>query len=900
MSIDRFIRIVLLRLRSLVRWGDVERELDDEVRYHIERQVEENIRLGMAPSAARTAALRAFGGVEYQKEEIRDRRGTRWLEDLIGDVRFSLRSLKRTPAFTATVIITLALGIGANTAMFTVLHGALLRASPNRDAGRLLFLRQETTVPRPREIGFSVPEVNDYRSASTTIEEFAEYSSASTALPFTFRSGNELPIRPSVAIVSGNYFRVLGLDAELGRLIDPADGAPSAAPVAVFSHEFWTTHFGADPRIIGRVVSLNDLPVVIIGVARPAAPYPERTDVFANTASSAHHLSAMMTTSRTHRMSQVFARLAPGATLEQAQRELAGLAARAYRDHAEAYDSTARYELSVLRLRDAVNERAARTLWLLMGAALLVFIIACANVSNLTMIRSAARERELQVRLALGASKARLRRLLIAENLVVALTGGALAVAVAIGGTNLLVSFTAQFSTRAADVRVDGVVLAVCLGTSIVAALLLSFIPPLRDANPGSSLVSASRRATMTRERQRFQRGLVVAQVALCVVLLAGAALMARTLIGLTAIDTGVHADRVLAVDLPLPGDFVREVGRRAENLVRYERIRDRVAAVPGAAHVALTSGEPLHSSVSDIELPVEGHELPANQPAPRGAYKAVDPGYFDITGVPLLSGRRFLNTDRFGSARVAIVSKSLAEQLFGSGNPVGQRIGMGEGPFSRGPTNWVTVVGVVADTRDRGLDGAMTATVYRPFAQDLIITPSLVIRTGADPVAVEPDIVRAIRNVEPAQVIERVMTIDQIRDESIAPRRVTAVFIACFGALAFVIAMVGIGGLLAYSVSTRTSEFGIRMSLGADAGSVRAMVLREGGQLLIAGVVIGAAAATVATRLLRTLLFAVSPTDPATLAGVAVVLIAAGLVSCWLPAAKAARVSPATALRAE
>jgi putative ABC transport system permease protein len=210
-------------------------------------------------------------------------------------------------------------------------------------------------VPRPREIGFSVPEVNDYRSASTTIEEFAEYSSASTALPFTFRSGNELPIRPSVAIVSGNYFRVLGLDAELGRLIDPADGAPSAAPVAVFSHEFWTTHFGADPRIIGRVVSLNDLPVVIIGVARPAAPYPERTDVFANTASSAHHLSAMMTTSRTHRMSQVFARLAPGATLEQAQRELAGLAARAYRDHAEAYDSTARYELSVLRLRDAVN-----------------------------------------------------------------------------------------------------------------------------------------------------------------------------------------------------------------------------------------------------------------------------------------------------------------------------------------------------------------------------------------------------------------------------------------------------------------------------------------------------------------------------------------------------------------
>jgi putative ABC transport system permease protein len=900
-SINRLVSILALRFRSLARRDDVEHDLDDELRYHVERQIEENVRSGMSAAAARTAALRAFGGVEYQKEEARDRRGTRWLEDLYSDVRFSLRSLRRTPAFTITVIITLALGIGVNTAMFTVLRGALLRELPNRNADRILVLRQSTAGPQPTNLGFSVPEVGDFRAASHTVAEFAEYSwSATSALPFTLAIGNELPMRPSVAIVSGNYFRVMGLDAELGRLIGPGDDGPSAPAVAVLSHEFWVSHFAADSGVIGRTVRVNDMPVTLVGVALPAAPYPERTDVFANTSSSTHHMDAMMTTSRTHRMSQVFARLAPGATLESAQRELSGIAANAHRANPEAYSSRVRYEISVRRVRDAVNERAARTLWLLMGAAVLVLIIACANVSNLTLIRSVSRERELQVRLALGAGKARLRRLLIVENLVLTLTGAGLAVAIALGGTEVLISFAARLSTRATEVHVDGMVLAVCLGTSILAALVLSFIPPLRDGNPGRSLISPSRRATMTRARQRFQRGLVIAQVALCVVLLAGAGLMARTLRGLAAIDSGVRADHVLAMDIPLPGDFVREVGRRAENLVRYERIRDNVASVPGVARVALTSAQPLHSSATDIAILVEGHKLPANTPTPRGAYKAVDPGYFGIVGVPLLSGRDFVTTDRVGSERVAILSKGLAQQLFGTTNPIGQRVGMGDGPFNRGPVNWLTVVGVVGDTRDRGLDGGLTATIYRPFAQDLIITPSLVARTASNPIALQPDIVRAIRDVEPAQVIERAMTIDQIRDESTAPRRVIGIFIASFGALAFVLAMVGVGGLLAFSVSTRTSEFGIRMSLGADARRVRAMILAEGGALLLAGILAGVVAATVSTRLLRALLFGISPNDPVTLSAVAIALVGVGLAACWLPAARAARVQPAIALRAE
>jgi len=901
-TIDRLVRIIAMRIRSLARRGQVERDLDEEIHYHIERQTEENIRLGMSPAAARAAALRAFGGVEYQKDQARDHRGTRWVEDLVADVRYSLRTLRRAPAFTAAVVITLALGTGANTAMFTVLRGALLRDLPNRDADRVLLLRQSTTGPRSRDLGFSVPEVRDYRAASKTVAEFAEYSwSATSALPFTLAAGNELPLRPSVAIVSGNFFRVMGLDAERGRLIGPGDDGPSAPAVAVLSHEFWATHFAADSRIIGRTVRLNDAPVTVIGIARPAAPYPERTDVFANTSSSDHHMSAAMANGRTHRMSQVFARLARGATVEQAQRELSGIAANIYRAHPDAYAKSARYEVSVLPLRDAVNERAAHTLWLLMGAAVLVLLIACANVSNLTLIRGAARERELQVRLALGAGKPRLRRLLIAENLILALAGGGLGVAIAVAGTRALVSFAAQFSARASEVHVDGIVLAVCLLTSIGAALVLSFIPRLPSGGKlGPSLTSAARRATMSRGRQRFQRGLVVAQVALCVILLAGAGLMFRTLVGLSAIETGVHGDQVLAMDVPLKGDFVREVGRRAENLVRYERMRDYVATVPGVARIALASAQPLRASRNDIGILVEGHDLPANQPAPRSAFRAVDPGYFNIIAVPLLSGRDFTTTDRFESAPVAILSKGLAEQLFGTGNPIGQHIAMGDQLPTDRPAKWVTVVGVAGNTRDRGLDAGFTATIYRPFAQEAIISPALVVRTSSDPTAVKSAILRAIRDVESAQVVERMMTIDEIRDEAMAPRRATGLFVASFGGLAFVIAMVGIGGLLAYSVNSRTPELGIRMSLGADPWRVRAMILAEGGSLLVGGIIVGIGATFLSTRLLRTLLFGISPHDPLTLVGVVIALGVAGLAACWLPAARAARVHPAIALRAE
>jgi predicted permease len=899
-TLERWRRIVPLRLRSILHRREVDHELDEELLYHLDRQTEENVRQGMSLDAARAAARRALGNLEIRKEQVRATRRTRWAEELPRDLALGVRGLRRAPGFAAAVVLTLALGIGANTAMFTLLRGTLLRPLPNRDGERLVYLRQAAPGAGEDNVMFSVPEIADVRAAAKSLGAIAEYSSA---LPFTMIGRDGGPARVRVGIVSGNYFEVMGLAPELGRLTTPRDDGAAAAPVAVLAHEFWTEHFGGDPHVVGTTVRLNDRLTTIVGVVPPAPHYPRRTEVFVNTVVSPHHLSATMVTGRSHRMSELFARLAPDATVEQARAELARVAATMRRDHPEAYEAAAQYTVALFPLRDALNERAARTFWLLMGAAAFVLLIACANVSNLTLMRGVDRERELLVRAALGAGKGRLRRLLLVENLALTLLGGALGVLVAWAGLKLLVAFAAQLSPRADEIRVDGVVLAVGLLTSLAVAVALSFVPRIGgERSLAASLAPSGRRTTLDRGRQRFQQSLVVTQVAVCVVLLTGAGLLVRTLGKLAAVETGVRADRVLTVELPLDGDLLREVMKQPENLARYERIRDRVAALPGVELAALGIAAPLRSGLVDFDVKAEGRPVAPDRPTPHAAVRTADPRYFAAAGIPLLAGRAFDATDRRGSALVVIVTESLAKQMFGDENPIGRRVAW-TGPvlrFTPFTDAWRTVVGVVGDTRDRGLDAEPTPTMYEPFAQELVLGGALVVRTHADPAALQPTIVRAIREVAPRQLIEKVATIDQIRDETVAPRRLNALFIAAFGALAMAIAMVGIAGVLAFSVSARVAEIAIRMSLGANAARVYRMVLGEGGALLGAGLAVGVVGALLAARLLRGLLFGVTPSDPVTLGAVALVLVAVGVAACWLPAARAAHVDPAVALRAE
>jgi len=661
--------------------------------------------------------------------------------------------------------------------------------------------------------------------------------------------------------------------------------------------------FGGDSALLGRTIRVNDKLAMVIGVLQPAPHYPERTDVFVNMVTSPHHLSATMVTERTHRMTELFARLAPDATVDQARDEIGRIASNVFRDHPEVYEKTARFSIALSPLRKAVNERASLTFWVLMGAAAFVLLIACANVANLTLVRGVGREREMLVRAALGAGSIRLRRLLVVENLTLALIGGALGVLVAFAGLGMLVAFAAQLTPRAAEIRIDGVVLAVGLVTSIVAAVALSFVPRIGGHRAlAAPLTPAGRRTTIGRGRHRVQQSLVVAQLAVCMVLLTGAGLLVRTLTKLESVETGLRVEHVLTLNLPFDGPIEAIMNGQPEKLATYERMRDRVAALPGVQIASLSSGVPLRDAMITMDVKAEGRAADPTQPTPRATLRTVDPAYFTAAGIPLIKGRVFATTDRRETARVVVLSESFAKQLFGEHDPIGRRVAWtGEllkfTPFSG---DWRTVVGVVGDTRDTGLESDPTPTMFLPFAQEFVIAGAMVVRTKSDPALLQPAIIGAVREVSPRQLITGVATLEQIRDEGVAPRRLNALFITSFGALALVIAMVGIAGVLAFSVSSRTAEIGIRMSVGADAARVRRMILGEGGVLLVAGLAVGVIGALIAARLLRGLLFGIGPYDPVTLGGVAFILAAVGVAACWLPAARAARVDPAVALRAE
>jgi putative ABC transport system permease protein len=813
--------------------------------------------------------------------------------DFLTDFRRVLRSLSKARGFAVAVILTLALGIGANTAMFTLLRGTLLRRLPNREGERLVYLRQSAQAAGQSNVGFSVPEITDFRAASKSLSGIAEYS----AMTFTMLSG-DVPVHLQAGIISGNYFDVMGLGTVLGRTTNAQDDGPAAAPVGVLTHQFWMQHFGGDPTVLNRVLRINDFPVTIVGVAERAPHYPTRTDVFVKTVVSPHHLDATMVQGRTHRMTEVFGRLGGNSTIEQARAEFASISRTMYADHPESYEKASGYEISLAPLRAALNERASLTFWLLMGAATFVLLIACANVANLTLMRGVRREREMLVRAALGAGTWRLRALLLAENVTLALIGGALGVLVAFAGLKMLVAFAQQLTTRADEIRVDGVVLLVSLATSIAAAIALSFAPAIGGVK-GLALATSGRRTTAGRSGRRLQNTLVVTQLAVCVVLLTAAGLLTRTLTNLLSVDTGVKAENVLTLEVPIESDAIPT----AEKLTRYERMRDRLATLPGIELVGLGSAVPLRDTPFVLEIKAEGRPVDPNEATPRAVYKTADPQYFNAAGIPLLKGRAFAATDRRESGRVVILNQALAERLFGDQDPIGRRVAWTGAVLQFLPPkigDWRTVVGVVGDTRDAGLDTAPTPTMFQPFAQEEIFAGALVLRTKGDPALMQPTVVRAIRDLDPQQLIDNVATLEEVRDATVAPRRVNALLITCFGILAMIIAVVGIAGVLAFSVSSRTAEFGIRMSLGADAARVRRMVLGEGGVLLGVGLGTGAIGALLTSRLLQGLLFGVTPNDPITISGVALMLAGVGILACWLPAAKAARVQPSIALKAE
>jgi putative ABC transport system permease protein len=905
----RYLRAALRRLAGVFTGHRADDDLTEELQSHLDMETAENIRRGMNPNEARRQALLASGGLTQAAEAVRDRRGLPWIEHITADVRYAFRTLRRSPAFTAVVVITLALGIGANTAIFSVVRGVLLKPLPNRNGDRLLYLRQSADGPGQANTSFSVPEVHDLRTGVRSLGGIAEYSPWS----LTLQGANDA-IRIDVGLVTGNYFDVMGLAPVLGRVTRPEDDGPGVPPVMVLTHAFWMKRFGGDSSIVGKQVKLDGQSVTVIGVLQPAPFFPDPIDALLNMVVSQHHVSAMMVQNRSHRMTEVVARLAPGASVAQARTEVAAVYDRMLRDYKDAYNPGSHYRVAVISFKDALGERARLTLWLLMGAAAFVMIISAANVANLTLMRGVRREHELVVRAALGAGVTRLRRLLLAENLVLTLMGAVLGVVIAIFGVGLLISLAERYSPRANEIRLDGVVLAFTLALSVTLALLLSFVAALPQEGSFASWISAGvRRMSGSLRKQRLQRGLVVAQVAVSVVLLAGAGLLTQTMIRLSQVDSGLRAEEVLAMEVPLlqlgggpsggadPMAWFRHLLEQdVAAKDQYERMRSEIRALPGVNEAGLGSSIPLSSSNMTFEVKAEAKTPAVGEAIPRAGVRTASPEYFRASGIPLLAGREFSITDRLGSGLVVIVNKTFADQFFPGEDPIGKRIAWTGELLKVSPISgdWRTIVGVTGNTRDGGPDAVLRPTVFMPFTQMLAFNGVLVIRADSNAPGLVAAATRIVHRIAPMAPIVRVLTVAQIKDQSVAPRRLNAALVSSFGILAVIIAAVGIAGVLAFSVSARTNEIGIRMSLGADRGRVLRMILKEGAVLLAIGLGLGVAGAYGAVGVIRGLLFGVAPHDPITFIGVAVMMAAIGIVACWIPALRAARIDPAITMR--
>jgi predicted permease len=630
------------------------------------------------------------------------------------DLKFALRSLARTKGLTVTVVLTLALGIGANAAIFTLVRGVLLRPLVNRDENRLIYIRQTARGIGVDNAAFSVPEIQDLRARVKTLTEFGDFSQ----IGFTMIGLGE-PREVRAGVVGGSYFDVMGLHPVLGRLLDMRDDGPSAAGAAVLTYRFWTTQLKSDPTVLGKAIRLGSRPATIVGVLQPSVPYPAETEIIANVVTSPHHLSATMVTGRVHRMTELFGRLAPGATLEQARAELGTVHGAIVKEHPEAYSAKADFRIEAVRLRDQITSRARTVLWVLLAAAVLVFVIACSNVANLILARSVRREGELSIRAALGASTWALRKTLLAESLLLCGAGAALGVLSAQPMVAILAKYASRFSVRALDLTVDSSMLWVGAGLAIVSAVLLAFIPrlPLADASHGVNLASGSVR--MSSSTSRRQRIFVVTQIAACFVLLAGASMLLKTLLALQAAQTGFDTHHVLAINVP-----VMSYGKTPEQILSfYQETLRRISSLPGVDGVALGTVVPWRDANKlgpGFEYSADGHVKAAGEEDPLGRLRTVSPGFFAALGVPIIAGRDFNDADRKDGEPVVIVSQSVAQRMFPNQDAVNHHL-MWTDPvmkfidISPAPRR---IVGVVADMDDENLVPGSAQTVYHPFTQ--------------------------------------------------------------------------------------------------------------------------------------------------------------------------------------
>src|SRR5271170_4412750 len=815
------------------------------------------------------------------------------------DLKIAVRSLWRVRALWITVALTLALGIGANAAIFSVVRAVLLRPLANRDENRLLYIRQSAPGLGVQNAAFSIPEIDDLGKGLKTITELGTFS----PIDFTV-VGLGTPREIPAGVVDGHYFEVMGLRPVLGRLLTPSDDGPNAAGAIVLTYRFWNASLHSDPNVIGRIVRLETLmgarSATIVGVLEPSVPYPVTTEIIANVVTSPHHLSATMVTGREHRMTEVFARLAPGATLEAARSELCTHYAAIMAAHPEVYKPADHYQIAVNRMHEQINSRANTILWVLFAASGLLFVIACSNVANLVLARTVRRETELAVRSALGASTAALRRSLLAESVVLCGSGALAALILAIPMVSVLGRYAARFSVRAEGLTLDFTLVGIGIALALIAAIFLAFVPRLPSADPKHGISMSGAGTRVTGSSNRRLRVFAVTQITASFLLLAGAVALLRTLMVLEQTRPPFDTSHVLAFNLP-----TMNYGRTPEQVQEfYREVQQRVGAIPGVEHVATSFSVPWRDSQGSDVTMTFAMDGAAHQNANddlRAKFRTNSPGYFATLGVPILAGRDLRDTDKKGSKPVVIISQSVAQKLFPGQDPLNREmrstdpivkfIGIGDGPRR--------VVGVVPDIDDENIIPEPRITIYQPSDQEGWET-RLFVRTKGDPYALVPIITRTIHDMSAEQPVERASTLEDIRAEVLSPDRLNAIVFGGFAAVALSISIVGVAGVLAFSVSGRTREFGIRMALGAQPRSILTGVLSEGLVIASIGVGAGIAVGFVLARVLSKYIGEVQLPGILLFVVSAFVILAAAVVASAIPAARAAKINPVEALRSE
>jgi putative ABC transport system permease protein len=869
------------RTLFLLRRGRFDREMSEEMRFHLEMKVEENIEGGLPPEEALYAARRQFGNQTLIREASREVWGFTMIETLLRDARHAARSLRKSPGFTLVAVLALALGIGANTAIFSVVNALVLRPLPYAEPNRLVMVSASGHEASPADFF-------DWRTQSRTLDDLSALSYWNANL-----GGVEAPERLQGFLVTADLFPMLGVRPLMGRTFTPEEMQKGHDGVVVLSYEVWRRALGSDQSILGKMLAINARQRTVVGVMPPGFQFYDKAEVWAPLALDPH--DASVGARRAHYLIAA-ARLKPGVTIQQAQAEMNAINQRLGEQYPE---TNANHPVKLMQVHEYLVGPVRPALLALVGMVGFVLLIACANVANLLLARNAARQREFALRVALGAGRLRIVRQLLTESALLAVTGGGLGLLVALWGVKLLVARIppgwVSGIPLSQGVRIDARVLAFTLVVSLVTGLVFGLAPALQVSKPDLNgvLKEGGRTGGAGGRRQRRLRGLlVVAEVALSLMLLIGAGLMVRSFVELMRVPSGLSAANVLTMNLALPGLKYTKYEQVAGF---YAQALEKIAAVPGVEAVGATTTLPLGGGDQTTEVLVVGRPAPPAGQRPEVSFRDISPDYFRALGIPLLRGRTFTARDDKGAPGVAILNETMARRLFGEPEAaLGQRLTDVDGKGER------EIVGLVGDVRHAGLDAEPKAEMYVPFAQESSSSMTLVVRTASDPASFVPAIRAQLLAVDKDQPIYNVRTMEEVVSESVSQRRLTMLLFGLFAALALALATIGIYGVMSYSVSQRTHEIGVRLALGAQRRDVLRLVIADGMTLTLGGVVLGLAAAFALTRLLASLLYGVTTTDPATYAAISLLLAAVALLACYLPARRAMKVDPLTALRAE